>query len=90
VSVLKLFCAHCDHPCEDPLEVLNADSIEEMRCEPCGGQFWFAVMECHACAHDQAFTWLHPPSAAALWMLACEACGNIFRRGDASDRIALS
>jgi transcription elongation factor Elf1 len=89
VSVLKIFCPHCNHASEDSFEVLDPDTIDAMRCEHCEKQFWFAIMECHACGHEQVFTWMHQASAAALSMLTCEACGTTFRRDDAAIQTSL-
>lgn len=82
VPALKIPCPHCDHASEDEFEVLEPDSIEAMRCEHCDKQFWFSIMECHRCAHEQVFTWAHQPPPEALAMLTCEACQATFRRSN--------
>lgn len=83
MSVLEIFCPHCKHASEDSFEVLDPDTIDTMRCEGCEKQFAFAIMECHACGHEQVFTWVVQPSTAALSALTCEACKRPFRRDDA-------
>jgi uncharacterized CHY-type Zn-finger protein len=80
----NIACPHCEHASEDPFGVLDADVVDAMRCEECAMQFWFAIMECHACAGEHAFSWIHQPAAAALLLLKCGACGNTFRRHDAA------
>lgn len=79
MTVLKLHCPNCRTAHEDPFEVLDADEIDSMCCEECKRQFWFAIMECHHCAHEQAFIWNHQPAPAALDLLTCEACTSTFR-----------
>jgi uncharacterized OB-fold protein len=79
MSDLILTCPHCTYEHEDMFEVLDTDSLDAMRCEGCKEIFTFALMECHRCANEQAFSWRHPPLATALDQLTCEACGNTFR-----------
>jgi transcription elongation factor Elf1 len=79
VPTLKIVCPHCDHASEDGFEVLDLDTIDAMLCEHCGRQFWFFIMECHRCAHEQVLTWAHQPPPEALAMLTCEACQATFQ-----------
>jgi len=80
MPALKIPCPHCDHASEDEFEVFDADAIDAMRCEHCSRQFWFSIMECHRCVHEQVFTWAHQPPSEALTMLTCEACQATFQR----------
>jgi transcription elongation factor Elf1 len=89
VSILNILCPHCDYANEDVFEVFDLDTINTVRCEHCEKQFWFAIMECHACEHEEVFTWMHQTAAAALPMLTCEACGASFRRDNAAIQTAL-
>lgn len=82
MTTLCICCPHCENEAEDFFEVINPDIIDKMRCENCGKQFSFALMECHRCANEQVFTWPHEPSETALDMLTCEACGSTFRYSD--------
>lgn len=79
-----LSCPHCGQEHEDPFEVLDPDRLEQMRCEGCAKPFWFAIMECHRCAHEKVFTWSHAPALQALDLLSCDQCGSTFRYADAS------
>ncbi len=82
MATLILSCPHCEEEHQDAFEVLNADSIESMRCDACNKQFWFAIMECHRCANEQTFTWTQLPTLEVPDGLTCEACGSTFRYHD--------
>jgi transcription elongation factor Elf1 len=82
-------CPHCEHEHEDDWEVLLPDQMGSMRCEACRQEFAFAIVECHQCGNEQAFSWTHTPSADALDLLTCEACGSICRRPSSDDQIPI-
>lgn len=74
MSALSLTCPHCRNSHDDPWEVLDSGSIQEMRCDACGKGFAFAILECAHCAEEQVMTWPHAPDGAALKLLTCEVC----------------
>jgi transcription elongation factor Elf1 len=74
MSALNLICPHCRESHEDTWEVLDAGSIQDMRCESCGTAFAFAILECAHCAAEQVMTWPFTPNTQALGLLACEQC----------------
>lgn len=80
-------CPHCGHEHEDDWEVLLPDQMDSMRCEACRQEFAFAIVECHQCGNEQAFSWTHTPSPEAIDLLTCEACGSICRRPSSDDQI---
>lgn len=82
MSFMQLHCPFCEHAHEDPFEVLDSDVLDSMKCEECAKTFWYAIMECHRCAHEQTFTWPHEPASESLDQLTCESCGSTFRVND--------
>lgn len=80
MSFMQLHCPFCEHGHKDPFEVLDTNALDSMKCEACSAVFWFAIMECERCAHEQTFSWPQQPSSAVLDLLTCEACGNAFRK----------
>ena len=85
--MLILRCPRCENEHEDVFDVLDADALECLRCENCRTLFWFAVMECHRCAHEEAFAWPSPLSESDLSLLVCWACRRLFRyHEDSSDQ----
>lgn len=83
MSALTLTCPHCSVPHEDTWEALDAGAIDEMRCDACGRQFAFVILECERCVHEQVMTWHHTPEPTALRLLTCESCHQPFVREEA-------
>lgn len=75
----ELNCPHCHSAQDDPFEVLDVDRVEAMGCEACGQRFFFAIMECHRCANDDAVSWLDEPPPSVLDELTCGKCGATYR-----------
>jgi uncharacterized protein YbaR (Trm112 family) len=84
LMALNLHCPHCQHPEEDPLELLDENIIDSMKCEACEKVFYFAILDCHLCAHEGAYSWLTEPPAQALTLLTCPACQSTFLRNENS------
>ena len=85
--MLILRCPHCKHRHEDEFDVLDTDALGSMKCEACRSTFWFAVMECHRCAHEEAFAWPSHLSESELSLHVCWACRRTFRyHEDSSDQ----
>jgi hypothetical protein len=85
LAELEIARPHCGRASEDMFEVLDADVIDEMRCESCRAPFWFGILDCNGCGHEQVFTWKELASHAALSLLTCGKCGSAYRPEDASD-----
>ena len=77
--MLILRSPYCEHRHRDEFDVLNTDALGSMNCEACRTTFWFAIMECHRCAHEKAFEWPSTLSEFELRGLVCKACGKTFR-----------
>ena len=77
--MLILRCPRCEYEHEDGFDVLDTDALGSMKCGACRSTFWFAVMECHRCAHEEAFEWPGTLSESELRLLVCRACCRTFR-----------
>ena len=71
-------CTACGHGHADDFEVLPADTLGSLRCEACRVVFWSVVMNCHRCAHEQAFSWPQKPPDETLPLLTCPRCLSTF------------
>ena len=70
-------CPHCGNDAPDIWETLPNNEVVDMNCSKCRGAYSIYLMECHRCEAEQLFSWRHTPSAEALRLLVCEACGNL-------------
>jgi transcription elongation factor Elf1 len=79
-SPLSVQCRSCGLAQIDDYELMDANSIQSMRCADCGTVTHFAVFECPACGGETLFTSASLPASEELRNLICDACEQ--RHGD--------
>lgn len=75
-------CARCGHEAPDDYEVLQADVVHDVKCEHCGGLFWFLTYDCAGCGEANAETWPAEPTDLQLATVKCHACATRFRSSE--------
>jgi hypothetical protein len=76
-------CPHCEHQTNDMFEVLDNNIIYEMTaCERCGKPFYFAMIECDHCGHEQTIANATQLTLSALRARACPACKRTYALAD--------
>ena len=71
---LSIQCRQCGGSEIDDYEVVEANSMQTMRCATCGTLMHFAVMECSACGAETLFPWSGEQFPEEHRSLVCGAC----------------
>jgi hypothetical protein len=76
-------CPHCAHRTDDVLDVLDNNTVHEMRaCEQCGKPFYFATIDCDHCGNEQVFADTRQLVLSILQGTQCSVCQQTLARVD--------
>jgi uncharacterized Zn finger protein len=73
---LSIQCRQCGVAESDDYEVVEANSIQSVRCAGCGTVVRLSVIECSVCGAETLVAWANQPTTENLGSLTCATCAR--------------